>query len=130
MSKLNIGYEGIDSLKNYYLEDSYVMNIERYGSIVKLIVDLVLTENHPLYRSPKNDENYCYRRGEILFEDISCVDMNIKDIVPSIDLSGDYDFGNIDIFSILEDGRYYLEGSWGDMSLFAKKILVKLSDTD
>ena len=58
-------YESIPALSAVYLEDSYVLGIDSDDRSVRFSIDLVLTPEHPDYRSPGPDEQYCYRRAHI-----------------------------------------------------------------
>ena len=53
-------YYDWDSFKNIYLEDSFVLGIEESDNQMSFIVEMVLTENHPMYSSRHKDEQYCY----------------------------------------------------------------------
>lgn len=66
-------YFEIYDLKNIYLEDSFVLGIKEKNNEIEFIVDFVLTENHPLYSIPKENENYCYKKGILLFKGVTSV---------------------------------------------------------
>ena len=40
---------------------------------IKYEVEFVLTEDHPLYSIPPEKEQYCYRKGVLLFKGVSSV---------------------------------------------------------
>lgn len=99
-----------------YLEDSYVLNINESNHKIIFYIEIVLTENHPLYTVPNKDEKYCYKNGKIVFENIKNIEWLNKNNKPSIDAAGEEDYGNIDCFEIIE-GIYHIAGGWGELKL-------------
>ncbi|MCK6265885.1 hypothetical protein KP803_21750 [Vibrio sp. ZSDE26] len=66
-------YYDWEDFADIYLEDSFVLSICESSNEISFIVEAVLTENHPLYTSPKNDEQYCYQKGKIVFQGLKYV---------------------------------------------------------
>ena len=50
-----------------YLEDSFVLNIKAEVNYVEFLLEVVLTENHPLYVPPSSQERYCYKKAKLRF---------------------------------------------------------------
>ena len=101
-----------DKFENIYFEDSFVLGIEESEIAVSFIVDAVLTEKHPMYSPPIQDEQYCYKRARLTFSDLKNVRWFQRNSDSFIDADGSEDFGNIDSFELLSEG-YYLQGDWG-----------------
>jgi hypothetical protein len=77
--------------------------------------EIVLTPSHPSYAPPHPGEQYCYRRGELLFR-TDKVSWLARSQARFHDESGEEDLGNIDIFTAVGD-HYYLEGDWGSVEI-------------
>lgn len=111
-----IPYYQLEGLENVYLEDSYVLDIRTDPTSVEFSLCVVLTERHPLYRSPLPGEQYCYRRGLLRFRNVERIEWLEKSMMPSTDATGAVDYGNIDEF-YLTDRHYYLSGDWGRLEI-------------
>lgn len=105
-------YSEVPGLEGLYLEDSYVLSIavEREALVFRL--DAVLTPLHPAYGPPAQGEQYCYRRGRLIFDKPRDVARLFGSTVPNIDANGETDLGNIDSMTV-EGGLANLEGEWG-----------------
>ena len=100
--------------ENIYLEDSYVLEIKESNEQLSFIMDIVLHENHYLYSKPLQGEQYCYKKGKIVFRRLNSIKWISRNLKPIIDIDGTEDFGNIDCFELSSDG-YYIEGEWGEV---------------
>jgi len=100
--------------KNVYLEDSFVLEIDETDDELSFILEVVLTENHPLYTPPNSDKQYCYKKGEIVFQELQSVKWINRNTRPFIDANGSEDYGNIDFFTLSPEG-YHLSGDWGEI---------------
>jgi hypothetical protein len=110
-------YTELTNFKGVFLEDSFVLSIKRGLDIIIFECDFVLTEENYYYQSPKEDEQYCYRKGSLIFKNI--LDANwFEGILESYfrDANDEFDLGNIDLFQINGDS-YYLEGDWGKVTI-------------
>ena len=111
-------YYNWEIFKNIYLEDSFVLEINEVSNSFVFKVEVVLTENHPLFENPKFGEKYCYKDAFILFSNPTLIRWDLKNLgFVSSDANNESDLGNIDVFYKDENG-YYLEGDWG-------KVLIK-----
>lgn len=113
-------WEGFEAL---YLEDSYVLGISEEEEIITFYVEAVLTEKHPLYKAPNEDEQYCYKRGRIVFENIKERNWVSRSQLEFVDSESDADLGNIDSLK-LDNNRYNLSGDWGELELDCPQIKV------
>lgn len=123
--RLNNYFE-IDDLKNIFLEDSFVLNITEKNNEILYDVELVLTENHPLYSEPLETEMYCYRKGALLFKGVSSVIWGNRSEKYFIDKNDETDYGNIDCFCFSEN-NFSLSGDWGAISFTANSVDVIFS---
>ena len=114
-------YYDLDSFKDVYLEDSFVLEIQESDDEVIFIVEAVLTENHPLYTQPKVNEQYCYKKAKITFKDCKSINWGKKSIRPSTDAGGNIDYGNIDSF-VFSSEQYELAGDWGDIKIYSPSL--------
>lgn len=119
-------YVGIPGFENLYLEDSWVLGIAATPGRLEFRLDLVLTQDHPLYHEPLPNEVYCHARGSIAFVDVDELTWSHQGARPATDATGEVDFGNIDSFTWIP-GRYELDGDWGDLVIKAHGVEVTLN---
>ncbi|WP_144401608.1 hypothetical protein [Isoalcanivorax pacificus] len=103
-----------DNFKNVYLEDGFVIGIEESENQVSFTVEMVLTEDHPMYSLPHKGEQYCYKKGKIIFQELKDVKWLNRNMRPFTDADDDEDYGNIDSFQLSSEG-YHLSGDWGEV---------------
>lgn len=125
MERLN--YWQFPGFENVYLEDSYVLSFNKTDSSVEIPIEAVLTETHPLYAPPLPGEQYCYRQMTIRFFLPQTYNFVLKKMTPIRDPDGSIDYGNIDEF-FLENGKYYLNGEWGDLTIVSEPPILHDSD--
>lgn len=119
-------YFEIDDLEDLYLEDSFVLNITEKADELKFEVDFVLTENHPLYSLPAATEQYCYKKGVLLFMGVSLAIWEDRSRKHFVDKNCEVDYGNIDCFNF--SGKIFkLSGDWGAINFEADSVTVILS---
>ena len=111
-----IPYHELPGLEAVYLEDSWVLRIHGDRHRLRFWLDLVLLEVHPLYRPARPNEQHCYRRAVLIFEDVRSIEWDEVRFDPAKDATGEVDFGEIDAF-VLEGSTYRLEGNWGVVRL-------------
>ena len=120
MQRLN--YWQFPGFENVYLEDSYVLAIKAKAS-VEILIEAVLTENHPLYASPLPGEQYCYRQMTIKFLSPQTYSLVLKKMTPIPNPDGSIDYGNIDEF-YMNDGKYYMDGEWGELTIISEPPIL------
>ena len=109
-----------------YLEDSYVLQIIEMPKLVSFHMEFVLTEDHPLYRHPLENEMYCYKYGVINFiEPVQVLWNQRNQKVYSIGEYRHLDLGNIDFFYKSGD-EYLVEGDWGNVLISCSDVEIKL----
>jgi hypothetical protein len=120
MERLN--YWQLPGFENIYLEDSYVLSINANISI-QILLEAVLTENHPLYTPALSGEQYCYRQMTVNFPHPQTYDLVLNNISAIADPDGSVDYGNIDDFFMADD-KYYLRGEWGELTIVSDPPLL------
>ncbi len=118
-------YVEIAPLSELLLEESYVLGITATPGKVTFELDLVLTPGHPEYAAPKPAEQYCYRRGYLVFKEVTRLLWSQSGSPPAVDASGEVDYGQIDTFE-WDDAGALLEGSWGRMEVVSSSVEVDL----
>lgn len=110
--RMYMRYFEIFALSNIYLEDSFVLSISETSESLIFELEAVLTERHPQYEEPKEDEQYCYRKASLRFLNVCSIDWVDKRLMQYKDREDKIDYGNIDGITI-DDGSYKLWGDWG-----------------
>lgn len=105
-------YSDWEDFADIYLEDSFVLSIDEAEDEISFTIEVVLTENHPLYIKPKPNEQYCYKKGKIIFQNLKSFKWLKKNNKFFTDATGSKDYGNIDSFQLSNKG-YELSGDWG-----------------
>jgi hypothetical protein len=121
-------YEDLPALAGIFLEESYVLDVQAHPATLHFLMDLVLTPLHPEYTTPKNrdtQEQYCYRRGTIIFSRVRRILWQDQGTPPARDAAGELDYGNIDSFA-WEGDSYRLNGDWGDLEITAGELDVRI----
>ncbi|WP_284987664.1 hypothetical protein [Arthrobacter sp. fls2-241-R2A-172] len=86
-----------DVLRGFYLEDSWVLDINASRGQLVITAEFVLTEEHPSYASARPGEQYCYRKGVLVFDGVTDLTWTGQlSSRPSRDPDGSVDYGNID----------------------------------
>lgn len=122
-----VQYSRFRGFEHVYLEDSFVLDIQTAPSSAEIALEIVLTENHPLYKTPPLDEQYCYRKARIYFPDAERVEWIEKSMIPSTDATGNVDYGNIDEF-FLANEHYHVRGDWGELDIVSSPPLLEVQD--
>lgn len=121
-------YSEWDGFEEVYLEDSFVLEIKESEKQLSFLVELVLTEKHPLYSVPKENEQYCYKNAKIIFKSVRNVKWVEKHFKQFIDAEGEKDYGNIDSFELTSEG-YHLLGDWGEVIINSDPpVLIYVDD--
>lgn len=118
-------YVEIAQLRELLLEESYVLGITAIPGKVTFELDLVLTPGHGEYSPPGPGQQYCSRRGLLVFEGVTRLLWSQAGNPPAVDASGEADYGQIDSFE-WDDAGALLEGSWGRMEIVSSSIEVAL----
>lgn len=122
-------YTALDQLRHVYLEDSYVLGISESEANVDFLLDLVLTEDHPAYAAPRDDEQYCYRRALLRFPNVTRAAWDTRVVVPARDATGSVDYGSIDTF-VVDRRSYRLTGDWGSVTVESDPPVLRMLEPD
>jgi hypothetical protein len=114
-------YFEIPSLKNIYLEDSFILGIEATKQFVTFTAEFVLTEEHEYYSPPLKGEQHCYKKGKLKFENCKELEWLKVSHVRYIDKNLEIDMGNIDVFTF-DENKYSLSGDWGEVEITCEKV--------
>lgn len=118
-------YTEIGPLSELLLEESYVLRITATPGEVRFELDLVLTPGHPDFTPPKPAEQYCFRRGFLVFKGVTRLLWSHPGNAPAVDATDEVDYGQIDSFE-WDDAGALLEGSWGRMEIVSSRVEVDL----
>ncbi len=121
---MRLDYFNFEGFENFYLEDSYVLEIKVGSETIEILIDAVLTEQHSLYTNPKANEQYCCKKIVIHFLNAETISWIERRMIPSTDANGEIDFGNIDEF-YLENDFYHLSGDLGELKIKSAKPTIE-----
>ena len=122
----HLKYSQFPGFENLDLENSNVLTIKAKAS-VEILIEAILTENHPLYTPPLPGEKYCYREMTIKFFSPQSYNLILKKMTPIREPNGSIDYGNIDEL-FWEDGKYYVNGEWGELTIVSEPPILHDSD--
>lgn len=112
-------YWQLDQLKDVYLEDSWILRINATPGRLEVVLDFVLRENHSDYRDPLPGEQYCYKRGSLVFSAVSELSwIGQGKIRPTTDANGETDYGSLDVLQF-DDPRWSMAGDFGEISVIS-----------
>jgi len=120
-------YVELAGLEHIALEESYVLDVTAKPGELVVTLDIALAPDHEKYTSPPPDEVECYKRGTLKFTGVRLLGWHYEGIRPSIDATGEADYGNVDVFHWTAD-HYQLEGSFGTLDLTASKVAITFDD--
>jgi hypothetical protein len=123
-------YTDLKGLQDIVLEESYILAITATPGQVVFKVDFVLTPDHPHYQPYNPVEAFaCFRRGELRFQDIKILYWTGQSAPPSVDATGELDYGHIETFE-WEPACYQLLGDWGYMEVTGGDVQVTIDDAE
>lgn len=120
-------YSKLKGLEFLYFEDSFVLGIKEESKKIIFSLDVVLLEKHPQYSPPKEGEAYCFKRGDLVFGEVTKSTIKKSGAPPAIDASGAKDLGNIDVF-FKKDGKFFIEGDWGTAEIESDEVSFYFSE--
>jgi len=105
------------------LEDSCVLGIREAPGELRFDMEFVLGERHPSYRRPAEGQDQCYRRGRLVFRNVTSASWSNRAELPSGGEDEGADLGTIDTF-VLDGGAYKLRGRFGALEVRAGSVDV------
>ena len=120
-------YWEFKKFENFYFEDSYLLSFTHFAELkrVEIDLDVILKEQHENFAPPTRDDQYCYKRGCLVFSGVNNVFWHRYIFFRTEDKNSEYDYGNIDTFIFLEN-QFQLNGDWGDVVITSEKVELKL----
>lgn len=123
---MKINYPDFPGFEGIYLEDSFVLGIAENHDELIFEMEFVVLENHPSFTKPEKGESHCYVKGTLYFGKVNETLWKKRSLNTFKDADQEIDLGNIDTLFEL-DGRYHLEGDWGEIELVAEAPIVNLA---
>jgi len=120
-------YTDLPGFEALVLEESFVLGIAATPGAVSFAIEFVLTPDHPAYSVPPEEENECYRRGELRFIGVRRLEWSDQGAPPATDATGEADFGHIDDMQ-WNGNTYTLSGDWGQMTVEAAQVTPTLAE--
>ena len=108
------------------LEQSFVLSWHVESGALLVDIDLILTAGHPFYERPRPAEKVCIRPATIEFPFCEGLEWRGSTQGEPIDIAGNIDHGSIEGFRILSDGRYEINGEFGNVRVDAERPLLRL----
>jgi hypothetical protein len=120
--------DAFPDLRDVYLEDSWVLRLDPAERSVAFTLEAVLTLEHVRYHRPIPGEQYCHERAVLTLTSRSPVDYQLSGALPSHDLSGSGDLGNIDSFRQSNSNSWELTGDWGLLTIVNPRVALTLEE--
>ncbi len=110
-------FKGID------LNDSFVLSWSRSENELTFEVEASIWPESKHYEKPKNNEFTCYKPARLSFKNTKEINglLEMSEVTPSTDASGEQDYGNIDALQENSEG-YLIEGDFGVVSIIGGEI--------
>ena len=118
-------YHEMSGFEEVYFEDSFVLGVCLTLETIEINMDLVLRENHRLYDKPDSNEQHCYIKAKLSFNNVGKFSF-VKSSAGYQDATGETDFGNIDTFEY-EKGVYRLVGDWGELEVSSSPPTLEIN---
>ena len=109
------------------LSESYVLGWNITQNSVEFQVEFALCQGHPMYHEPEPNQWACFHLGQLVFREVhALVGLPVQsEVRPSIDASGEHDYGHIDTLSCVGN-EFRLSSDFGEVSFTAKDICLAL----
>ncbi|WP_019137607.1 hypothetical protein [Cellulomonas massiliensis] len=120
-------YWTLPALADYYLEDSWVLDVTARPGALVLRLDFVLLESHRAFTAPLPGEQYCYRSGVLRFPNVRRLTWSDQGRPPARDATGEIDYGSVDTL-LIGDDRHSLVGDFGNIEVSSAAPVVELDD--
>ncbi len=120
-------FEAFPVLQQVYLEDSWVESVVELPGGLMFGLEAVVTERHPAYRGPRPGHRYDYRAAEVTVTGSEVI-YEPSGASPSMDADGLLGYGNIDVWTVTDDGWSHLEGTWGTAAVLAAEPVLRFLD--
>ena len=108
------------------LTKSFILSWHTEGETLVIDIDLYLEAEHPFYEKPRPAEKFCIRPAYIEFphcEELRSDAVESKEVT---EITEKLSHGAISDLSVLDDGRYAINGEFGTVSVVAERPILKL----
>ena len=108
------------------LTKSFILSWHTEGETLVIDIDLYLEAEHPFYEKPRPAEKFCIRAACIEFpccEELRSDAVEGKEVA---EITEKLSHGAISDLSVLDDGRYAINGEFGTVSVVAERPILKL----
>ena len=113
------------------LEDSFVLGWDFNTESRRLVFDLEasLWKGHEHYTKPSHHEFTCYKRAQLVFEDVESIDglLSMEKVIFSTDIDGSIDYGVIEGFHQSGNDIYKFGGDFGEVTVECKDLHLDFS---
>jgi hypothetical protein len=118
-------YEKRDELKNFYLEDSFVLGFTTDKNRLVIFLEAILLDSHESYTPHQLDElGRCWSTIALIFNGLSEFYVEKETYQVGFDKRNLPDFGSIDALTF-NGNHYKVIGDWGVMRFIAESIEIK-----
>lgn len=124
MTEAMSSYSKCQNLTDLYLEGSWVLSIRAIPTKLEMMLDFALREGHANYVSPSSGEQYCYKRGTLVFTPIRELHWVDQGRQPAVDASGEMDYGSLDVVEF-NATAWHLDGDFGTISVLSPPPTVE-----
>ncbi len=107
------------------LTKSFILSWHTEGETLVIDIDLYLEAEHPFYEEPRPAEKFCIRPACIEFpycEELRSDAVEGKEVT---EITEKLSHGEISDLSVLDDGRYAINGEFGTVSVVADRPILK-----
>ncbi|MCD5351977.1 hypothetical protein [Kineosporia mesophila] len=104
-----------------------MLNIEATPGKLRITLDVVLRERHPMFTSPVAAEQYCYQKGSLTFEGVSEIHWSGQEsmVAARDNIDGQLDFGGLDDFVISGESSS-LTGNFGFITVISRFPILEM----
>jgi len=117
-------FEGID------LTDSFVLSWRQSPTEILFNLEASIWPQSEYYEEPIDDEITCYKPATLIFKNVDEVSglLEMSEVRPFSDASGEKDYGNIDSLEQINNG-YRVVGEFGSVLINGGSVLFEISET-
>ena len=125
-----MNWKEMEIFKGIDLNDSFVLAWSSTGNELEFTLEASIWPESKFYEKPKKDEYTCYKPARLKFKNIRYISglLSIGEVTPSIDASGEKDYGNIEDLKKTNEG-FSLEGDFGSVAITGGEMSFEIKET-
>jgi hypothetical protein len=108
------------------LTKSFILSWHTEGETLVIEIDLYLEAEHPFYEKPRPAEKFCIRPARIEFPYCEELRSDAVEGEEVAEITEKISHGAISDLTVLDDGRYAINGEFGTVSVVAERPILKL----